>query len=112
VIEPEVGHDFFKLGVGIDVTDEALAGEFLIDDALGIFEGGDELLLRGVEACDQRCALWTLEGFAEGVELRLGMKARRETRCWTGRARISVMVAGSMTGSDVAGAAAMFIWPS
>jgi hypothetical protein len=38
VIEPEVGHHFLKLGVGVDVADEALGSKLLIDDALRIFE--------------------------------------------------------------------------
>jgi hypothetical protein len=30
VIEPEVGHDFLELGVGVDVADEALGDSFEI----------------------------------------------------------------------------------
>ena len=45
VIEPEVGHHFLKLGVGVDVAGEALGDEFFGDEALGIFEGCDGLSL-------------------------------------------------------------------
>ena len=50
VIEPEVGHHFLQLGVGIDVAGEALGNELFGDEALGVFEGGhDFLLFRGID---------------------------------------------------------------
>jgi len=71
VIEPEVGHHFLKLGAGVDVAGEALKSQLLNDDALGIFKGGNIFPLIRVETSDESDALGRLEGFTEGIELRL-----------------------------------------
>ena len=89
VVEPEVGHDFLKLGAGIDIASQALACQLLNNHALGIFEGGNELALDGSEIGDQRGVLRGLEGLAEAVELGLAHGSQTKLiRCDGGRARM------------------------
>jgi hypothetical protein len=69
VIEPEVGHDFLKLGAGVDVAGEALGHELFCDEALGVFECAYGLLLAGGEIGVEGDALDGLEGLDESFKL-------------------------------------------
>ena len=69
VIEPEIGHHFLELGVGVDVAGEALGDEVFGDQALGVFESGyGELELRG-EAGIEGDALNGPEGLDEAFKV-------------------------------------------
>ena len=71
VVEPEVGHDFLKLGAGIDVASEPLGSQLVDHNALGVLERVNKLSLRWAQVGDECCTLRRLEGLAEAVEFRL-----------------------------------------
>ena len=78
MIEPEVGHHFLQLGVRINVAGEALGDQFFGDEALRIFERGNDFLLIGSESGSKLYTLCRSQGLEGAVEFGLahGCKAR------------------------------------
>ena len=69
VIEPEIGHHFLELRVGVDVARQPLSKKLVRRGALRILEGSDRLFEIRVQARHQRLALRGLQRFHEAVEL-------------------------------------------
>jgi len=110
VVEPEVGHDFLKLGAGIDVASEPLGSQLVDHNALGVLERVNKLSLRWAQVGDECCTLRRLEGLAEAVEFRLLHGAQTANALLGREERMRTIFSWRIApGRELAGAAILFI---